>query len=71
MGGSALDLFIEALVYKTKAAETLETAYRNISFPNLYYINLENTYFFAERLERLLDCLMERCKRKAEVPCFV
>ena len=67
LGGSALDSFIEALVYKTKAAETSEMAYCNVSFPNLYYINLENTYFFAEWLERQLDCLMERCESKAEV----
>ena len=66
--GSALESFVEALVYKTKAAEKSETAYHDVSFPKLCYINLGNTYFFAEMLEKLLDCLMERCERKAEIP---
>jgi F-box-like len=66
--GFALNSFLEALVYKTKAAEKSETAYHDVSFPELRRIDLGSTYFFTtEVLERLLDCLMERCERKAEV----
>jgi hypothetical protein len=64
--------FLEALVYKTKAAEKSKTAYLDVSFPKLRYIHLEGTDFFARgpmrtSVEMLLDCLMERCERNAEV----
>jgi hypothetical protein len=61
--------FFEALVYKTKAAEKSKTAYHNVSFPKLRYIELEGTEFYARSIsvDMLLDCLMERCERKAEV----
>ena len=64
--------FLEALVYKTKAAEKSKTAYRNVSFPKLRYIHLEFTNFFGTgagyiSVEKLLDYLMERCEREAEV----
>ena len=66
--------FLEALVYKTKAAEKLKTAYRNVSFPKLRYIHLECTDFFGTdsgpdsiSVDMLLDCLMERCDRNAGV----
>jgi hypothetical protein len=67
--------FLEALVYKTKAAEKSKTAYRNVPFPKLRYIHLEGTDFFPTSLrptnsisvDMLLDCLMERCERNAEV----
>ena len=62
------DSFLEALVYKTKAAETSKTAYSNVSFPKLCYIHLECTNFSSTgSCEKLLDCLMERYERKAEV----
>jgi hypothetical protein len=62
----------EALVYKTKAAENSNTAYRDVSFPKLRHIDLEGTYFFGGdpgsiTVDMLLDCLMERCERDAEV----
>ena len=56
--------FLDALVYKTKAAEKSKTAYRNVSFPKLRRIDLEG---MAISVDMLLDCLMERCERKAEV----
>jgi hypothetical protein len=61
--------FLEALVYKTKAAEKSKTAYRNVPFPKLRYIHLEGTDFFGTSLsvDMLLDYLMERCERNAEV----
>jgi hypothetical protein len=70
--GSAPNSFLEALVYKTKAAEKSKTAYRNVSFPKLRYIHLEGTDFSATgsmdtSVDMLLDCLMERCERNAEV----
>jgi hypothetical protein len=71
---SASHPFFEALVYKTKAAEKSNTAYYNVSFPELRHIDLEDTDFYAKDAARgsisvdmLLDCLMERCERKAEV----
>ena len=60
--------FLDALVYKTKAAEKLKTAYRNVSFPKLRYIYVESTDFDATSIEMLLDCLMERCERYR---CFI
>ena len=64
--------FLEALVHKTKAAEKSITAYRNVSFPKLRYIHLEGTGFFGSDMgtlsvDMLLDYLMERCERNAEV----
>jgi hypothetical protein len=65
--------FFEALAYKTKAAEKSETAYRDVSFPKLRYIHLVGTgfQFIAKRsstlLDTLLDFLMERYERNAEV----
>jgi hypothetical protein len=63
--------FLEALVYKTMAAEKSETAYRSVSFPKLRSIHLENSYFSGGdrslSVDGLLDYLMERCERKAEV----
>ena len=67
--GYATKSFLEALVYKTKAAEKSILAYRNVSFPKLRYISLEETNFDSWYLsvDMLLDCLMERCERDAEV----
>ena len=64
--------FLEALVYKTKAAEKSKTAYCNVSFPKLRYIHLDGADFFgtspkSTSIDMLLDCLMERCERNAEV----
>jgi hypothetical protein len=64
--------FLEALVYKTKAAEKSKTAYLNVTFPKLRYIHLKHTDFFARgpmhtSVEMLLDYLMERYERNAEV----
>ena len=61
--------FLEALVYKKKEAETSKTVYRTV-FPKLRYINLESTEFFGMgsiSVDMLLDCLMERCERNADV----
>jgi hypothetical protein len=63
----AAPLFLEALVYKTKAAEESITAYRDVSFPKLRYIHLERTDFDGTLFNMLLDCLMERYERNAEV----
>jgi F-box-like len=67
--GKAIQWFLEALVYKTKAAEKSKTAYRNVTFPKLRYISLVGGIFeFPEALvDMLLDCLMERYERNAEV----
>ena len=64
--------FLEALVYKTKAAEQSITAYRNVSFPKLRYIHLQGSDFFETEsnsisVNILLGYLMERCERNAEV----
>ena len=64
--------FLEALIYKTKEDEKSNAAYRNISFPKPRYIHLEFTNFFGTgagyiSVEKLLDYLMERCEREAEV----
>ena len=64
---------LDALVNKTKGAEKSETAYRNIPLPKLRNIYLEGTDFggtfpgFSISVDMLLDCLMERCERDAEV----
>jgi len=70
--GSASHSFLEALVYKSKAAEKSKTAYRSVSFPKLRYIHLYGAVFFGTALnttsvDTLLDYLMERCERNAEV----
>ena len=68
--GSASPSFFEALLHKTKAAEKSKTAYRNVSFPKLQHIDLEGIDFANLRsisVDRLLDCLMDRCERNAEV----
>ena len=64
--------FLEAVVYKTNGAENSKKAYRTVSFPNLRYIHLEGAHFdsmdpMSISVEKLLDYLMERCERKAEV----
>ena len=63
--------FLEALVYKTKAAEKSKTAYCNVSFPKLRYIHLVGIDFESDSpttlLDALLECLMERYERNAEV----
>ena len=65
--------FLEALVYKTKAAEKSLKAYHTVSFPKLRALHLEGAYFDGTfdgnsiSVEKLLDYLMERCERKAEV----
>ena len=65
--------FFEALVYKTKAAKKSKTAYRNIPLPKLRYIHLEGADFGATTsgssisVDMLLEYLMERCERDAEV----
>ena len=64
---SALHLFLEALVYKTEAAENSITAYCNVSFPKLRSIYLHSADFSVAFVDTLLDCLMERCDRNAEV----
>ena len=59
---NAINCFLDALVYKTKAAEKSITAYRSFAFPKLRYISLEDTNFDygATSFEMLLDCLVER-----------
>ena len=70
--GYATHRFLEALVYKTQTAEKLKTAYRNVLLPKLRYICIERTNFDATipgsiSVDKLLDYLMERCERDAEV----
>ena len=72
---SAIDSFLEALVYKTRAAEESKTAYYNVSFPKLRHIGLGlgATDFITIGLtpiliDMLLACLIERCERYR---CFV
>ena len=64
---SALLSFLEALVYNTKAAEESEAAYRNVTFPKLRDIHLVDIHFKFFMVVMLLDCLMERYERNAEV----
>ena len=56
--------FLEALVYKRKRS-------KRVSFRKLRSIYLEGTVFATSprsvSIDMLLDCLMERCERKAEV----
>ena len=60
--------FLEALIYKPKAAEKSKTAYSNVSFPKLRYIhvkgaNFDGTIPWSLSVDMLLDCLRERCER--------
>ena len=64
--------FFEALVYKTEAAGRSKTAYSNVSFPKLRHILIEGNDFDGTipgsiSVDMLLDYLMERCERNAEV----
>ena len=66
--GFSSHTFFEALVYKSEEAEKSKTAYRNVSFPKLRYIHLVGGFIENETtIDRLLDCLMERYERNAEV----
>ena len=62
-----LSRFLEALVYKTKGTEESEAAYRNVSFLKLRYVHLERVHFKPTQIDTLLDCLMERYERNAEI----
>ena len=65
--------FFEALVYKTKAGEKSKAVYHDVSFPKLRYIHLVGIdfgYRSSISVDTLLDCLMERYKRNAEVQVF-
>ncbi|KAF8805504.1 hypothetical protein BYT27DRAFT_7339708 [Phlegmacium glaucopus] len=66
--GSAARSFINAL----EAGNTSITAYRTVSFPGLRYICMDGTNFAKTSLrgisvDKLMDCLMERYERNAEV----
>ncbi|KAF8806752.1 hypothetical protein BYT27DRAFT_7190405 [Phlegmacium glaucopus] len=70
--GSAAESFITALVHKSKAANTSIAAYHTVSFPKLRYICMDDANFGDRRLgsisvDKLMDCLMERYERNAEV----
>ena len=69
--GSASPSFFEALLHKTKAAEKSKAAYRNVSFPKLQQIDLEGIDFEeglqSTSFDMLLDCLIERYERNAEI----
>ena len=72
MQGYAPRSFLDGSIYKTKAAKRSITASHNVSFPKLRQIDLEGNHFFATGqrsipIDTLLDCLMERCERKAAV----
>ena len=65
--------FLDALVYKTESDERSERAYHDVSFPKLRDIHLVGTNFkFITNsptisVDTLLDHLMGRCERNAEV----
>ena len=64
--------FLEALVYKTNAAQESKAAYRNVSLPKVRYIHLADTDFRGSvpvfiSVDMLLDYLTERHKRNVEV----
>ena len=68
--GNSPHSFLEALIYKKKAAEKSKSAYRAVSFPKLRHIHLDNVNFdqdLTPTIDILIDCLMERYERKAEV----
>jgi hypothetical protein len=67
---STTQSFLNALMYKTKAADKSKTAYCDVSFPKLRYIHLDDTDFKGIEsisVDMLMDCLMERYERNAEV----
>ena len=69
--------FFDALVYKTKVADKSKNSYCNVSFPKLRYIHLDGTHFVETNVETrsmsmvsldlLMDRLMERYERNAEI----
>ncbi|KAF8803475.1 hypothetical protein BYT27DRAFT_7195765 [Phlegmacium glaucopus] len=60
--------FIDALFYKLEAADASIAAYRTVSFPGLRYICMEGAGFTdGISVYELMDCLMERYERNAEV----
>ena len=64
--------FLTALVHKTKGAENSIAAYRTVCFPKLRYICLNGNDFAGKHfnsisVDTLMECLMERCERNAEV----
>ena len=65
MQGYATHSFLAALIYKFDESNT---AYFKVSFPKHHYIHV-NCTDFAERISinMLLDWLMERYERNAEV----
>jgi hypothetical protein len=72
--GELTHSFLKALLYKMKAAEESNTAYRNVSFPKLRYILLEgvcfsprSNYMQTTSMDLVLDCCMERYERNAEI----
>ncbi|KAF8809486.1 hypothetical protein BYT27DRAFT_7187793 [Phlegmacium glaucopus] len=70
--GNTADSFISALVHKSGAAKTSIAAYRTVSLPKLRYICMDGTDFDETSLgsisiEKLMNCLMERYERNAEV----
>jgi hypothetical protein len=72
MNSYTVPSFLSALVYKTEAAEKSQTAYHDVSFPKLRYIHLEDVDFNETNIEpglfdMLMDCLIERYERHAEV----
>ncbi|KAF8810886.1 hypothetical protein BYT27DRAFT_7253263 [Phlegmacium glaucopus] len=70
--GRAGHPFISALVHKSEAANTSIAAYRTVSFPGLRYIcmnctDLSDSVIGGISLDKLMDCLMERYERNAEI----
>ena len=68
----AAQSFFDAVVHKTKAANKSIAAYRTVSFPRLRSIYMVACDFSEPSLgsisvEMLMDYLMERCERNAEV----
>ncbi|KAF8805100.1 hypothetical protein BYT27DRAFT_7258583 [Phlegmacium glaucopus] len=68
---SVVRSFINALVHKSQAANTSIAAYRTVSFPGLRRICMDNNLgepnLGGISVNELLDCLMERYERNAEV----
>ena len=59
--------FLATLRHKTKAADRSIAAYRSVSFPKLRYICMNGTCFESISIDELMDILMERYERKAEI----
>jgi len=59
--------FLDALRHKTEAADRSITAYRSVSFPKLRYISMSGTQFECIPVDKLMDILMERYERNAEI----